>query len=193
IYVGAGFQGFAWPDQPHFSTTVQTGYATFFDGSISDVAFYNQMLSRTTVAQLYASGHAAAQLLTDVTRPSGKTFAQVGYDGVTSRVSQVTDANGSTWQLNPPTVSGSSQVYVSSVLASRPVDYLRLADSSGSQPYNEVSRTVNAWYNLVTLGVTGPFADATAGSFDGASSYLSLDDNALVRGQGNESVGLWFK
>ena len=37
-YAGGGFIGGAWPDEPHSSTTSNTGYASSFNGSIADVA-----------------------------------------------------------------------------------------------------------------------------------------------------------
>src|SRR5207248_7528403 len=45
--------------------------------------------------------------------------------------------------------------------------------------------------NDVTLGVGGPFADRTAASFNGASSYLLLPSSDQVS-TGPNSVEMWF-
>jgi hypothetical protein len=65
VYAGAGFIGNGWPDEPHFG--VNTGYATYFNGSISDVAFYDHWVPASTVAGMYGAGHGAAKVLSGVT------------------------------------------------------------------------------------------------------------------------------
>ncbi|HUZ38225.1 MAG TPA: LamG-like jellyroll fold domain-containing protein, partial [Streptosporangiaceae bacterium] len=190
-YVGAGFLGGHWTDAPNSNPNSTTGYPSFFSGSISDAGFWNRPLTSGEAAQLYAAGTGPASLLTQVTRPSGSVYAQVSYSGITSAVQQVTDDNGGTWRLQPPTVSGSSQVYVSSVLSQRPSDYWRLADTGTTQAVNQVNGGT-ASYSNVTEGVAGPFSDATADSFDGSTSYLALPSGE-VSTTGNQSVSLWFK
>jgi RHS repeat-associated protein len=202
-YVGAGYWGGGWPDQPHHSTTDNTGYASFFNGSIADVQFYTQPLVAADVKGLYyaatANGHlnaaglrvASASLLTQVTRPSGKTDATVTYDPATARVSQVVDDNGGTWALGTPTVSGTSETYRSAVMGSGVASYHRLADYVGvSDAYSETDFPYGG-YNNVTLGVPGPFPDRTAASFDGTSSYVSMPASEAVK-TGPNSVELWF-
>src|SRR5581483_3540674 len=54
-YVGAGFFGQDWPDQPHYSTTVSTGYQAFFTGDIGDVAFYPRQLTAGDVTGEWAA------------------------------------------------------------------------------------------------------------------------------------------
>jgi YD repeat-containing protein len=44
----------------------------------------------------------------------------------------------------------------------------------------------------VTLGAAGPFADATAASFDGATSWLRLPDH-IIDASATLSASLWFK
>ncbi len=66
----------------------------------------------------------------------------------------MTDDNGGTWTLQPPTVGGSSQAYVASVLGDEPLDYWRLGDSGTSDAVNQVAGGT-ATYNNVTQGVTG--------------------------------------
>ena len=46
VYVGTGFLGADWPDQPHYSTTSSTGYPAYFTGDIAEVAFYPHAADR---------------------------------------------------------------------------------------------------------------------------------------------------
>src|SRR2546430_12453825 len=56
-----------------------TLFRSFFSGSISDVAFYDRQLSASNVTALYGAGQRAAQVVSSVTRPSGKTYATISY------------------------------------------------------------------------------------------------------------------
>jgi YD repeat-containing protein len=190
-YVGAGYWGGGWPDEPHQATGDNTGYASFFDGSIADVQFFTTPLVAADVTGLYDAATSKASLLTTVTRPSGKTYATVTYDPATARVTQVVDENGGTWTLNPPTVTGTSEAYRSAVTGSAPAGYYRLGDTAGAtNAYSETNFGYGT-YNNVTLGVAGPFDDHTAASFDGTSSYLTLPVSDQVK-TGPNSVELWF-
>jgi RHS repeat-associated protein len=198
-YIGAGFLGGLWPDQAHYSTSSNTGYASSFKGSIAEVSFFDRPLTAANVAAITNTGKVAAKPLTSVVRPSGNPTVSIAYDGVSSKVSQVTDSNGGMWKINNPTVSGSYQSYSAAVLSAGPADYWRLAESGTSDAVNEVNGNT-ATYSNVTLGVAGgPFDDpavpsdntAVAG-FDGSSSYLQLP-SADVPATGPTSVSLWFK
>ena len=59
----------AGPDQPHANATATP---SFFKGSISDVALFDQFLPTGTVGQMYAAGHTSSQVLNKVTVPDGK-------------------------------------------------------------------------------------------------------------------------
>jgi RHS repeat-associated protein len=193
-YVGAGFLGGDWPDEPHNTTSTDTGYPTFFTGHISDVAFYTSALSASDVAVLYAAGKRAGNVLTTVTRPTGRVYAQVGYDPVTGDVSQVTDENGGTWTIGAPTVSGSSEIYAASVLGSAPQNYWRMGESDGQEPINQV-HAGQASYHDVLVGAPGPFGDSdpdTAVTFDGTDSWMQLPANAVAP-SGPSSIELWFR
>src|SRR5205814_7061609 len=76
-YVGAGFLGYLWPNQPHYSTSSTTGYASFFNGSIADVGFFNTTLDQAATTAMYNAGHAAGQLVSGVTKPSGNVAASL--------------------------------------------------------------------------------------------------------------------
>jgi YD repeat-containing protein len=188
VYVGAGFLGSVWPDQ---TRSPSTGMATYFNGSISDVAFYTRPLTAPAVAALAGAGQTQANVLTGVKRPSGNTYAQVGYDTATGRVTQVTDGNGATWALGAPTVTGSSQVYVGAVLGAGPRDYWRFGEQTATDAVNQVNGDTLTYTGGVTLGTAGPFTDATAATFDG-TGYANAA-TPLIVGGGNQSISLWFK
>lgn len=191
-YLGGGYLGGSWPDQSHSGSGTNTGYPSYFNGSIADVALYNSPLSAAQVGTLYQDGTHPASLLTTVTRPSGAVYANVSYDPTTETVSQLTDENGGVWKVAQPTVAGSSQTYRSSVLGSAPVGYWRFGDAAGSATATDEIRGGTGTYNAVTLGSSGPFSDATAGAFDGTSSYVQLPSSVSV-GSGPASVEMWFK
>ncbi len=186
--VGAGvFNNNGWPAAPSGNSW------NYFNGSISDVAFYNQTLTGGAVKQIYASGTASVQVLASVTRPSGGTTAQISYDPVTAKVSQVTDSNGGQWRLSPATASGTSQVYVAAVRDLNPTNYWRLGENGGAvDAVNEIRDRGYGNYSSVTLGSPGPFVDATAASFNGSSSSLMLP-SGLIAASSTLSLSMWFK
>lgn len=189
VLVGAGFVGNAWPG--HVNSGASPARATYFTGSISDVAFFNQGLTATTVATLNSAGRTAHPVLSRVIRPSGGVTAEIGYDKNTGRVATVKDENGGIWTLGTPAVSGDSDVYAASVLGAKPADYWRLGDVGATDAANEVLGGT-ATYNLATLGTAGPFSDSTAASFNGTTSYLRLPTEDVVT-TGPNSVEMWFK
>jgi RHS repeat-associated protein len=191
-YVGAGYLGAGWPDETYEDGDSGTYTATYFNGSISDVAIWDRDLTGPEISALYQAGSNQADQLSQVTRPSGSVYAQVAYSTVTGAVSQVTDDNGGTWKIGVPTVNYSSQVYVASVLQQAPTDYWRLGDTETSTAVNQVGGGGTATYNDVTQGVAGPFADSTADSFNGTSSYLQLPVADQVQ-TGSGSVEMWFQ
>src|SRR5580658_754242 len=182
-YVGAGYLGGNWPNEPNQGSG-STGFASFFGGNISDVGFWDRPLSASEVSQLYADGATTAEQLSQVTRPSGSVYSKVSYNTVTGAVSKVTDDNGGTWTLKSPTVSGSSQVYVASVLVHDPADYWRLDDTQEQgTAVNQVNGGV-ATYNNVVLGTLADFAGESG-------SYVALPVDMLNAATA-ESVSLWF-
>ena len=196
-FVGAGFLGGGWPDEPHYNTTGNnTGFAYGFVGDITDAAIWNRQVTPAEVAAMYAAGTHQAALLTKLTQPSGSVYAQVSYDPLTSRVTSDTDTNGGAWQLNPPTAQGSSQGWVASVMGAHPGDYYRLNDTGAAQAADSVYNCAcssAATYDNVTEGVSGgPFADQPVTAFNGTSSYLDVPLSDSASGAPG-TVGLWFK
>lgn len=196
-YLGAGFLGDNWPGQAN-----TTPVATFFTGSMADVAFYNKAVTGATVAQIYASGRSGTAALSKITSAAGRVRAEVTYDTVTGRVATVTDENGGVWRIGAPTVHGSSQVYVSAVLGSQPHDYWRFGDIDGpADAVNVVLSNTTAKYRNVTFDTsqpnTSPFSDTYGAVFNGTSSYV---EPVLPNGWGTDypfqepaSVELWFR
>ncbi|QIY96386.2 LamG-like jellyroll fold domain-containing protein [Streptomyces sp. S1D4-11] len=191
-YLGTGFLGGNWPDEPHQSSSEKTGYATYFNGSVADAAWYGRPLVAADVNALYQYGTHAASLLTSITRPSGKTYAAMQYDPGTTTLTQLTDENGGVWKLGTPTVTGSSQTYRGAVLGGAPAGYFRLGEAAGATAAVDEVRGGNGTYNAVTLGATGPFSDQKAATFDGSTSSMALP-SGILPGAGAESVSMWFK
>jgi len=188
VHVGAGFIGGNWPNHLRSGGTAT---ATYFAGSISDVGFFNQALTASTVTALHATGTRTHPVLSQVTRPTGGISAQVSYHTGTGRVATVTDENGGVWTMGTPTVAGSGDVYAASVLGAKPADYWRMGEVAVTEAVNEVQGGA-ATYNQVTLGVTGPFAGSTAASFNGSTSYLKLPPEQVPT-TGPNSVEMWFR
>ncbi|WP_198041351.1 LamG-like jellyroll fold domain-containing protein [Micromonospora chokoriensis] len=198
--VGAGFLGGAWPDQPH-----TTAKATYFTGSIADVAFFNKALTVPMVSAMHASGKTGTAQLSKVTSEAGRVQAQVSYDSVSGRTSTVTDEHGGVWKIGAPTAYGSSQVYVSSVLGSQPTDYWRLGDIGAPVDAVNVVHSHEARYNNVSFNTaqpnsTSPFPDTYGAVFNGTSSYVKPYDpmNSAYPGTAYPeseaaTVEMWFK
>ncbi|MGA5821502.1 LamG-like jellyroll fold domain-containing protein [Kitasatospora sp. NPDC094028] len=192
--VGGGFISAGWSDTPYQD---YTGHASYFTGSMSDVAFYNRALGAPAAAALWQAGTQTSTELTGLKLPSGKTRLSVAYDSLKDRAAQVTDENGGTWKLSTPTVSGSSQEYRGQVMGARPTGYWRLSESDGVQAANQVysprPTPNNGSYSDVALGGSGPFSGTTgAATFNGSTSWAELPA-AYAPQQGPGAISLWFK
>ncbi|MET9230419.1 LamG-like jellyroll fold domain-containing protein [Lentzea sp. NPDC003310] len=80
----------------------------FFAGQIDEVAIYQHPLGEAAVKAHYSAREHSDQL-TKVTMPSGRVAAELTYDTVNDRISEYTDANGGTWKLGLPQVSGTEE------------------------------------------------------------------------------------
>ncbi len=196
-YLGAGYLGPSpnetgpWPDQPHGGTDGAV-YGSYFKGSLSDAAFYgSRVLGKSDAQALYDAGLHAGTLMTSATRPSGKTYASVAYDPVSTRVTSVTDENGGVWGLAAPTASGSSQVYRAAVLGSGPLAYYRLGETVGAQYAPSEVHWAPATYAGTKLGDPGPFNDEPAATFSGSQSSVQIPKEAIP--PGSSSQELWFR
>ncbi|WP_269783582.1 LamG-like jellyroll fold domain-containing protein [Streptomyces sp. QHH-9511] len=188
IALGAGVNNRNWPAM---NSADQLGH---FAGQLGEVAIYTEPLTPDVINAQYQAATRSAGLLQKITTPGGKTQASVVYGTTDDLVLQATDGNGGTWKLNPPTVTGSSQVYRSAVMGTAPAGYWRLDDTQGAaQAANEL-HTGFGTYNTVTQGVAGPFGagDATAAQFNGTSSFVEVPYGPL-HAKPDRSVELWFK
>ena len=141
---------------------------------------------------MYAAGTNAAALATNVTRPSGKVYAQVAYNPLTAAVTSVTDSNGGTWTVAAPSVTGSSQVYASAVLGADPAGYWRLGDTGTTDAGRPDQAAAPPPTTRHPGSNGGPFSDTAVDSFNGTSSYIQLPP-APMTAAGDQSVSLWFK
>ncbi len=188
ISLGAGVNTQGWPAM---NPNDKLGHYT---GQMAEVAIYSEPLDPSVISAQYQAAKRSAGLLSKITTPGGKTQAAIVYGPTDDLVTQATDGDGGTWKLNPPTVTGSSQVYRSAVMGSAPTGYWRLADTNGAaQAANEI-HTGFGTYNTVTQGVAGPFGtgDVTAASFDGTSSYAEIPYTPW-HSSADRAVELWFK
>ncbi|MFB7240489.1 LamG-like jellyroll fold domain-containing protein [Streptomyces sp. NPDC056269] len=188
ISLGAGVNTMGWPAM---NANDKLGH---FNGQLAEVAIFSEPLSADVIRTQYDSATRSAGLLQKITTPGGKTQASVVYDTTDDRVLQSTDGNGGTWKLNPPTITGSSQVYRSAVMGSAPAGYWRMDDTQGAaQAANQVN-TGFGTYNNVIQGAEGPFGpgDASAATFDGSTSFVEVPYGPL-HAKADRSVELWFK
>ncbi|MEU3605707.1 LamG-like jellyroll fold domain-containing protein [Streptomyces sp. NPDC035033] len=188
ISLGAGVNTQGWPAM---NPNDQLGH---FNGQMAEVAIYSEPLAADVIKNQYDTAKRSAGLLNKITTPGLKTQASVVYDTTDDRVLQATDGNGGTWKLNPPTITGSSQVYRSAVMGSAPAGYWRLDDTQGAaQAANQVN-TGFGTYNNVVQGTEGPFGpdDVSAATFDGSTSFVEIPYGPL-HAKPDRSVELWFK
>ncbi|WP_170154255.1 LamG-like jellyroll fold domain-containing protein [Actinoplanes italicus] len=204
-FLGKGFLGGGWPNGGIQSNHDNKGTRNHFKGSIGEVAVFDNAVDSKVVTELWAAQtftKPATKLLTRVARPSEAASASITYNTVTGRVSEVTDGNGEKWTPEPPTVTGTTQVYESAVLGGAPTNYWRMAETGTQIAKNEINGS-DANYNNVLLGrEAGPF-DAPDPIFPGRrknpaptfraedSSYLALP--AGVTPPNSSSVSMWFK
>jgi RHS repeat-associated protein len=216
LTIGAGYIGSGWPGTTHTSTAV----ATYFAGSISDVAIHTRPLTPAEVSAAYNQAKAGpAALLTSVTTAAGHTALNIpatytiplppggsgspvtvnGWDVVRDAVQAVTDANGGTWAVAAPTVSGSSTGLVGAVRAANPLAYWRVGEEVGTQAVED-SQDFNkfAEYSNVTLAAApGPFGvgDSYAAGFDGTVSQINAPTtNAIdLANRAANSLSMWFQ
>jgi RHS repeat-associated protein len=143
VYVGAGYWSGVWPNQP-------SAGSDHFSGEISDIAFYPGSMGATAVAQLYAAAKQPSALLNSIAKPSGAVQDQVQYDTAADRVTSVTDADGGSYTVQAPTVTGSSDVFAGSVLGAQPAGYWRFGPPLSTVPSGVADNEVTAHTATVT-------------------------------------------
>lgn len=103
---------------PSYGTTARTS----FGGQLDEAAVYAHPLSSDEVNQHYQLGRNAADQLSSVTEPSGKTRAAIDYDTAQDRVASYTDDNGGTWKLEAPTTVATDDDMRRTVIVSDPAN-----------------------------------------------------------------------
>lgn len=170
-----------------------TGTYGYYNGQLSDAAFFGRELTAQVVSDLHGSGRSQKAALTKITRPSGGVTASISYDTATGRVASVIDENGGVWTMRPPKVEGNSGVYAASVLGGKPGNYWRMGDVPGdTEAVNEVAGGTATYNGTVTLGAAGPFADATAAAFNGIDSAVTNEPSAIDTTK-NFSISAWVR
>ena len=114
--------GAAWAAAPGAWPGWGTGATKYFDGQIDEVALYSHPLSDKEVVGHYEQGRTTADQLTSVTSAGGKTVAQVSYDPAMDRLLEYVDANGGSWKLGKPAVTGDDNELVRTVRVQDPAN-----------------------------------------------------------------------
>ncbi|MEW2521968.1 polymorphic toxin-type HINT domain-containing protein [Actinacidiphila alni] len=96
--------------------------AKSFAGTLAEAAVYHHPLGAGTVAAHYAEGARAADELTAITMPSGRTGAEISYDTKHDRVAEYTDEDGGTWKVGAPAVFGDADDLRRTVEVDDPAD-----------------------------------------------------------------------
>ncbi|WP_157495360.1 LamG-like jellyroll fold domain-containing protein [Kutzneria sp. 744] len=194
-YIGAGFLGGAWPDEANQGKDNNTGYASYFNGSIADVAFYDTALDYHQIIDQYQAAKYPASLLSQITQPSGAVSAKISYDPVSAAVRQVTDANNGVWQVAAPVVHGTGQFLRQTIIGDNPTAYYRLMETPGStKARSEVTYQAGTYSSGVTLGVDDAYQDGgTAAQFDGKGSSVELPASTITSATDGLSIELWFR
>ncbi|MEU0531367.1 RHS repeat-associated core domain-containing protein [Amycolatopsis tolypomycina] len=99
----------------------------FFSGQIDEVAFYEYALGQTA-AQAHFRARAAADYVSKITLPSGRTAVQLQYDKAADRLSEYTDRHGGRWKIVSPIVTGTATNIVRTVQVTDPGNRLHFYD-----------------------------------------------------------------
>ncbi|MEU8621491.1 LamG-like jellyroll fold domain-containing protein [Streptomyces sp. NPDC048623] len=184
-YLGAGYSSWGYDGELEG--------VRHFQGSLDEVAVYHHALDAATVREHFEA-RAGSSRLTKVTLPSGRTSAQVTYDGDTERVTEVMDGAG-TWKVSAPVYESGSRSYTTAVRSAAPTNYWRLGDNSGAAARDEIPLGADGSYrDGVTLGQVGAFSagDDGAAAFDGTEGAVEVPADALEAATAL-SVELWFR
>ncbi|MFR9794354.1 DNRLRE domain-containing protein [Streptomyces sp. MS06] len=178
VFVGAGYANQGW-------SGLSSG-THYFTGDIDEVAVYTRPLGAQTIAEHHAAG-SAAQQLTEVTLPSGRTHSQVAYDTQHDRVSSYTDGDGGTYQVSDYRRTGTearpatddqpavAAKTTATVTVTDPDDRESSYTYDPLQGYRLISQTDAAGHTGTFDYDTGGFMAATTGP-DGTVTRLGHDE-----------------
>ena len=140
-YVGHGSATVGWPGGPPPATSFR------FTGQVDEVAFYRHPLGSTQVSAHWAA-RVATSRLTTTAEPGPFVAHQVGYDGVTGRVTTLTDRNGEHWTLSAPELGTAGVVVTASSDVRQQITYTYDADRGGHLVAREDGFGTQSWeYN----------------------------------------------
>ncbi|MEU9830790.1 polymorphic toxin-type HINT domain-containing protein [Streptosporangium sp. NPDC048047] len=165
VTIGNGRITSGWPS----ATSVTTGTAEWgLNGYIDEAAVYDRPLTGVEAAEHYAARQAVPHLMSKITLPSGRVWAENTYDTATDRLKTHTDQHGGVWKIGEPTPVTATGM--STVTVTDPQD--------GKLVYEH-----DAWrgYRLVTQ--TDQLGKKTSYEYDaGGYSWLVADpnENAVV-------------
>ncbi|MEU4835245.1 RHS repeat-associated core domain-containing protein [Streptosporangium sp. NPDC023615] len=102
--IGNGRITSAWPSSPVTGSWTSASWG--LSGHVDEVAVYDRPLTATEVAEHYAARQAVPHLLSKITLPSSRIWADNTYDSATDRLKTHTDQHGGLWKLTEPQYDG---------------------------------------------------------------------------------------
>ena len=92
-YLGAGFWGGGWPDEPDQGKDDNEGYVDYLNGQVAEAAFFTSPLPASQITQLYNDAKQSSAWMTKDVTPGGQyRRAEVAYNtSRDGRVTSVTD------------------------------------------------------------------------------------------------------
>ncbi|MGA5759772.1 polymorphic toxin-type HINT domain-containing protein [Nonomuraea bangladeshensis] len=116
VSIGDGFTSALWPaSKPPGSSWPPASWG--FVGHVDELALYDRPLTAGEVSEHFQARTAAPHLLSKITLPSGRVWANNTYDPAKDRLKTHTDQHGGTWKLGEPTpvdvATGATKVTVS--------------------------------------------------------------------------------
>ncbi|WP_433254454.1 polymorphic toxin-type HINT domain-containing protein [Streptosporangium sp. CA-135522] len=175
--VGNGHISAAWP-----SAIPVTGGATApwgFTGHLDEVAVYDRPLAAGEVAEHYTARQAVPHLLTKISLPSGRVWANNTYDTANDRITTHTDQNGGTWKIGEPQYNSTTSM--STVTVTDPKNETLTYEHDAWRGYRLVSQTdqlgKKTSYAYDTGGypwmITDPNQNAVVSSYDKRGNLLA--------------------
>jgi RHS repeat-associated protein len=149
--VGSGLTSAAWPaSKPSAPGGFPTEWG--FVGHVDELALYDRPLTAGEVTEHFQARLAAPHLLSKITLPSGRVWAQNTYDAAKDRLQDHTDQHGGTWKLGEPT----------------PVDVTTgQSKATVTDPNNnKITTEHDAWRGYRTVARTDQLGQTTALDYD---------------------------
>ncbi|MGR6921114.1 RHS repeat-associated core domain-containing protein [[Actinomadura] parvosata] len=178
--IGHGLTDPGWPASKPLSSGDFLYTRWGFVGHIDEVALYDRALGAADVGTHYAARTAAPHLLSKITLPSGRIWANNTYDAAQDRLLTHTDGHGGLWKISEPSridrETGSSFVTVTDP-ASKDIIYEH-----------------DAWRGYRIIAHTDQAGFKTTFEYDSTGfPLLTKDPNNVVTLTGHDERGnLWY-